>query len=266
MQSQEKPIHADYHVIILAAGRSLRLERLTRDLPKSLLMVEDRPILAHALSFLARRGLRRLTLVVGYRREKFIETLGDRYEGIDIEYVTNPHFAESEHGYSLYCARDSWSERRQPVLFMDADNLFDPAMLDSVLGSGFEDVMLVDDTLKTADRDEELVRGRNGVVRGLYRGRVSDYPDCVGGFVGINRFSAKFMGALFDYMTPLFAERGRMFKYERVFDAFIKDRGWRVNYLESKGLPWINVNHEPDYEIAKEIASRMRGDVSVGRR
>lgn len=253
-------------MIILAAGRSLRLERLTRDLPKSLLTVEGQPILGHALSFLARRGLRRLTLVVGYRREMLMQTFGDRYQGIEIEYVTNEHFAESEHGYSLYCACESWRRGCQPVVFMDADNLFDPAMLDAVMESGFEDVMLVDDTLETADRDEELVLGRDGVVSGLYRGRTSDHPDCVGGFVGINRFSAKFMGELFDYMSPFFAERGRMFKYECVFDAFIGDRGWRVNYLETKGLPWINVNHESDYEIAKEIARRMKGDASGGRR
>lgn len=239
---------------------------MTRDRPKSLLLVEDQPILGHALSFLARRGFTRLTLVVGYLREQFIETFSDRYQGMEIDYVTNEHFAESEHGYSLYCARESWSNGRKPVVFMDADNLFDPAMLDGVMECGFEDVILVDETLETPERDEELVLGRDGIVSGLYRGKVSDHPDCIGGFVGINRFSAEFMGALFDYMTPLFAERGRMFKYERVFDAFIKDREWRVNYVKTKGLPWINVNHESDYEIAKEIARKMKDDSSVGRR
>ncbi len=259
MQTHSRVPNADHHVIILAAGRSLRLERLTRNRPKSLLLVEGQPILGHALSFLSRRGFTRLTLVVGYLREQFMETFGDRHQGIEIEYVTNDHFAESEHGYSLYCAKSSWNNGRQPVLFMDADNLFDPTMLDGVMECGFEDVMLVDETLETPEREEELVRGRNGIVRGLYRGRTADHPDCVGGFVGINRFSAKFMGALFDYMTPFFAERGRMFKYERVLDAFINDRGWRVSYLNTHGLAWINVNHESDYEIAKQIAMKMKG-------
>jgi choline kinase len=266
LKSSSESLNADYQVIILAAGRSLRLKRLTQDLPKSLLRVEGQTILGHALTILASRGLTRLTLVVGYRREKFIHTFGNRFEGIEIEYVANELFAESEHGYSLFCALESWRDGRQPVVFMDADNLFDPAMLDSVMESRFEDVMLVDDTLETVERDEELVLGRDGVVSGLYRGRVSDYPDCVGGFVGINRFSAKFMGALFNFMLPFFAERGRMYKYERVFDAFIKDRGWRVNYVETKGLPWINVNDESDYEIAKQIARKMKGGASVGRR
>lgn len=257
MQSSPKVSNAEHHVIILAAGRSLRLERLTRELPKSLLVVEGKPILGHCLSILARRGFRRLTLVVGYLREKFIHTFGDHFENIDIEYVTNEHFAESEHGYSLYCAHASWVESRRPVVFMDADNLFDPQMLDSIMGSDFKDVMLVDEGLQTFEGDDELVLGGDGIVTGLVRGRVSSYPDCLGGFVGINRFSSTFMGELFNFMIPFFSKRGRMYKYERVFDAFIKERGWRINYLETKGLPWININHEADYEVAKKIAKRM---------
>jgi choline kinase len=223
-------------------------------------MVEGKPILGHCLSILARRGFKRLTLVVGYLREKFTEAFGNRFEGIEIEYVTNEYYAESEHGYSLYCAHASWAYGRRPVVFMDADNLFDPQMLDGVMRSDLKDVMLVDEGLETPERDDELVLGRDGVVTGLVRGRVSKHPDYVGGFVGINRFSSELMGELFNFTTPFFSGRGRMHKYERVFDAFIKERGWQVGYLEAKGLPWININHEADYDVAKRIARRMTGE------
>ena len=240
----------------------MRLKRLTRQLPKALLEIEGRSILGHGLSTLGRRGFRRLTLVVGYLREKFVQTFGDHFEGIDIDYIFNEHYAECEHGFSLYCARASWIEGRAPVVFMDADNLFDPRMLDRVIASKFEDVMLVDPGLETPERDDELVLGRDHRVTGLVRGRVQDYSDCVGGFVGINRFSAAFTGGLFDFMTPFFEQRGKMFKYERVFDAFIKEYDWTMNYVESGGLPWINVNREADYEVAKRIAKTMRDDVN----
>lgn len=263
MQTASKPPNSDHHVIILAAGRSLRLERLTRDRPKSLLLVEGKPILGHCLSILARRGFRRLTLVVGYRRDMFIQYFGERYEGIDIEYVINEDYAVTERGFSLYRAKSSWSNTRNPVVFMDADNFFDPAMLDRVMDSGFEDVMLVDGTLETPDHGEELVLGHDGIVIGLCRGRASDYSDCVGGFVGINRFSSEFMGAMFTYMDRLFAECGRMHTYEQVFDTFIKIHGWQISYLDSGGLPWINVNHEADYEIAKRIAKKMKDDGEI---
>lgn len=250
---------SDHQVIILAAGRSLRLKRLTTDRPKSLLPVEGKPILGHGLGALSRRGFRQLTLVVGFLQDQFRQTFGERFEGIDIEYVVNEKYASSEHGFSLYCARHCWSRERRPVVFMDADNLFDPAMVDRVMGSGLENVMLVDDGLDTSRRDEELVLGRDGVVTGLRRGRVDGFEDCAGGFVGINRFSAEFMGTLFEYMDDFFAERGPMYKYERVFDAFIRERGRKVHYVETKGLPWINVNEESDYETAKRIA-RMMGE------
>lgn len=256
---------ADHQIIILAAGRSLRLSRLTRDRPKSLLTVEDKPILGHSLSILSRRGFGRLTLVVGYQRRQIESTLGYRYENIDITYVENPCFAESEHGWSLYCAEPAWKVHPGPVVFMDADNLYDPEMIDRMMACGHDDVMLVDESLRPDDRDDELVLGEDAVVRGLKRGRAADYPDFVGGFVGINRFSADLMGALFQFMHGFFTEQGKMHKYERVFDAFIGDTGARIHYLQTGGLPWINVNREADYEFAKRIARKIRTEAAPSR-
>lgn len=256
------PDASEHLVIIPAAGRSLRLSRLTRKQPKSLLVVEDKPILGHGLSILSRRGFSRLVMVVGYRREQIESALGRRYENIDITYVENPLYAESEHGWSLYCARTEWERHSGPVVFMDADNLFDPEIIDRMMDCPHEDVMLVDKHLQPDGRDEELVLGTSGIVSGLRRGRAADYPDFVGGFVGINRFSAGFMETLFQFMTGFFAERGKMYKYERVFDALIRETGACVQYLETDGLPWINVNHETDYELAKRIARKMLGDAA----
>jgi NDP-sugar pyrophosphorylase family protein len=61
-------------------------------------------------------------------------------------------------------------------------------------------------------------------------------------------------------MDEFFQRKGKMQKYERVFDALINDTGARAHYLESRGLPWINVNHEADYEEAKRIARTMAAD------
>ena len=253
----------DHQIIILAAGRGLRLSRLTQDRPKSLLTVEDEPILGHSLSILSRRGFKQLTLVVGFQRQQIESTFGTRYENIDITYVENPLYAESEHGWSLYCAHPIWATHPGPVVFMDADILYHPEMIDRMMGCEFEDVMLVDETLRTEDRDDELVVGRDSVVSGLKRGRADNYTDFVGGFVGINRFSTEFMAELFQFMHGFFVDKGMMYKYERVFDAFIQETRARVHYLRTGGLPWINVNHVADYEIAKRIAKKMMSDAAI---
>lgn len=255
---------AAYHVIIPAAGCSRRMAHLTADRPKSLLEIDGRSIIAHSLETLNAFGFTRVTFVVGYQRDLFVATLGERFRGIAIDYVVNEDYETTEHGWSLCVTGERWREERRPVVFMDADNLYDPDMLTAMLGSSHPDLMLVDDTFATGDREEELVTGRVGVIERLVRGRDDEVEGYAGAFVGINRFSAEFMDALYRYMDGFFAARGRMFKYERVFDAFIRDTGAEVHYLPTRGLPWINVNHEDEYQAARDIAARMAAVALAG--
>ncbi len=249
--------NASYQVIIPAAGSSRRLARLTKNKPKALLEVCGRSIIGHSLEILNQRGLGRVTFIVGHMKELFMRTLGDRHGNLKLEYVVSEDYATTEHGWSLYLSKESWLHERRPVVFMDADNLYDPALLDRVLSTRFENVVLIDDSFVTGDREEELVLGKDAVISGLQRGLARDFPDYVGGFVGINRFSASCMESLYDYMDTFFEARGRQQKYERVFDSFIKDTGTTFNYLSTEGLAWININREDEYELAQGIAATM---------
>ena len=73
--------------------------------------------------------------------------------------------------------------------------------------------------------------GRDGVITGLKRGLAQDHGDYVGAFVGINKFSSAFMGALYAYMDDFFAENGPKFKYERVFDNMINATDASYNFV-----------------------------------
>lgn len=245
-----------YQVIVPAAGSSRRIAHMTTDQPKSLLEIEGRSIIEHSLETLNARGFRRVTFIVGYKRDVFMDSLGDRYKDLALEYVVSEEYATTEHGWSLYLTRESWMRENSPVVFMDADNIYDPAMLDLVMASKLDNVMLVDDRYCADDREEELVLGRRGAITGLVRGLSGDYSDYVGGFVGINRFSADFMGALYAFMESFFRENGPKYKYERVFDRFNQqDNGFTLNYLCTSGLEWVNVNHEEDYRYACQLVN-----------
>lgn len=241
------------HAIIPAAGLGRRLGKQAEHAPKSLLEVAGRPILERGVARLAACGVSRLTVIVGFRPEQIREFLKGFESTLDITYAQNRDFATTEHGYSLYCARESWAQSRLPVLMMDADNVFDPALLDRLLASPAPDCVLVDPDLDTSAQDEELVLGHDGRVSGFVRGRVDRFDDCVGAFVGMNRFSAAYMDSLFSYMETLFAREGRGFKYERVFDQLLRDTGVGPAYLDTAGLGWVNVNHPQDLERAEAL-------------
>ena len=141
---------------------------------------------------------------------------------------------------------------------MDADNVFVPALLDHLLRAAGDDLVMVDPNLIAHDRDEELVLGKNRRITGFVRGRTQDYTDYVGGFVGMNRFSPAYMQRLFAHMDDLFANRGRQFKYERVFDDLLQRQGIGPDYLDIGEHAWINVNSPDNLRIAEEIVSGSR--------
>lgn len=246
------------HVLMPAAGSSRRLARLTKAVPKSLLRVGARAIIEYSLEALAARGVERLTLVVGYRKEALMDRLGVRYGPIGIDYVDSPDHARTEHGWSLYLTRAAWEAGGGPVLFMDADNLYDPAILDVVAAHGGPDVAAVDSAFDGGAREEELVTGRGGRVSRLLRGRTGEHPGCAG-FVGINRLSGEFMRALYEYMEGFFAAHGRSHKYERVIDRFLRDTGTVLHYVDCAPREWVNVNHESDLAKARRVARLMAG-------
>lgn len=247
-----------FHAIIPAAGLGRRLGARSEGLPKSLLEVAGRPILERAVAALAARGIARLTMVVGFEPERIRTALAPFETMLAIDYAHNPDFATTEHGYSLYCARTSWETTRLPVLMTDADNVFEPALLDRLLAAPAADCVLVDPGLDTTRHDEELVLGSAGRVSGFVRGRAASFAQCVGGFVGMNRFGPRYMASLFGFMETLFRDEGRGFKYERVFDRLLRDTGIGPAYLDTAGLGWVNVNHARD--LARAEALLRAGD------
>src|SRR3954451_4331224 len=74
-------------VAILAGGLATRLQPVTETIPKALVEIDGEPFLAHQLRLLARNGIRRVTLCVGYLGEMVEAYDGDgRRFGIEWPY------------------------------------------------------------------------------------------------------------------------------------------------------------------------------------
>ena len=245
-----------HHAIIPAAGLGRRMGDADPT-PKCLLPVAGRPLLLYTLDALAARHAACATLIVGHGRDEIANAIGTIHRGMPIAYVENADFAVTEHGWSLFLSEPSWQHEQRPVLLMDADNVFDPQLLDVLLTSPAENTVLIDPHLDSSHRDEELVLGSDGRVSGFVRGRASDQRQYVGGFVGMNRFSAEFMRTLFGFMRGLFARGHRDLKYERVFHRLLSETSVRLDYLSIESLSWINVNHPHEVAIGERIVAAL---------
>ncbi|MHB8605987.1 MAG: sugar phosphate nucleotidyltransferase [Thermoplasmatota archaeon] len=116
--------------IILAAGEGSRLRPFTRKKPKPMMRAANKPILEHALDALVANGIKRVTMVVGYRREKvqsYFEN-GKRW-GLDIDYVFQDALLGS--GYALSLAPFD----EEDVLVLGGDNVVDTRLVKDLLAA-----------------------------------------------------------------------------------------------------------------------------------
>ena len=76
-----------YQVVILAGGRGKRLDSLTKDIPKSMISVNDSPFLENIISMLHAQAFTKFLILAGYLSEILIDYFGDGSElGVTIDY------------------------------------------------------------------------------------------------------------------------------------------------------------------------------------
>src|SRR6267154_1060975 len=73
-------------VAILAGGLATRLRPITEKIPKSLVPVAGRPILAHQLEMLHAQGIRKAVLCIGFLGEMIQREFGNEAYGIKLDY------------------------------------------------------------------------------------------------------------------------------------------------------------------------------------
>lgn len=88
--------------ILLAAGMGTRLRPLTLDTPKSLIKVNNTPLLERQIEFLKEKGIDEIIVVTGYLSEKF-EYLKDKY---GVKLVHNDKYDIYNNIYTMYLVRE----------------------------------------------------------------------------------------------------------------------------------------------------------------
>lgn len=78
----------DCVAIIIAGGRGTRLSKYTDEVPKPMIPVAGKPVLEHQIRALAKSGIRKIYITIGYLKGAVMEYFGDGSSfGVEIEYV-----------------------------------------------------------------------------------------------------------------------------------------------------------------------------------
>ncbi|MDP9404994.1 MAG: NDP-sugar synthase [Actinomycetota bacterium] len=118
---------SDVQAVILAGGKGTRLRPVTADLPKPLIPIANRPLIAHQLRHLAANGVRDVTLALGYNADRFAGVEHDAAElGLDLRIVVEPEPLGT--GGALRWCVDQGAFDDRPLLWMNGDVVATPSV------------------------------------------------------------------------------------------------------------------------------------------
>ena len=223
--------------LILAAGRGSRLGGHSLETPKCLLEVARRPLIEHQLAACAETGIAPVAVVTGYCGDEIRQVLGLR-----AEYINNPRWATTNSIYSFWQARD-WV--KGPLVVMNCDVLFEPAMLARLLAAGPDSLLY----------DSSSGKGLEQMKVKTVEGRVVDMSkqlpaeEASGENVGILYFSAETAHALMDKAGEIIAAGGENTWFPAAVRAIAETRPLKA--VDIAGLGWAEIDTAWDLDHAR---------------
>ncbi len=149
--------------IILAAGMGKRLGKVTEDNTKCMVKIHDQTLIERMLDTLAKTEVNRIILVVGYKSEKVEKLVGNEYKGMQILYVKNEVYDQTNNIYSLFLAKKHLLA--DDTILIESDLIFEEKIIFDLIENPHPNLAIVDKyeawmdgTVVTLDDEDNIVQ------------------------------------------------------------------------------------------------------------
>ncbi len=232
--------------ILMAAGVGSRISKSINK-PKCTLDVGGVPLIRRNVALLTEMG-HEVAVVLGYMRDDVRAAL----EGLPVEFYVNPFYRVTNSIVSLWFAQSFFGN--EDVILGNADVYWDEGMMDLLMESRSDAVMLADET-----------RAKYGdFFFKVADGRVADYgknlpeSDRDTEYVGFAKISASFAGTFKERLNELIDSEKHSLWWENVLYEYL-DRT-PVDVIDVSDYFWSEIDYIDDYyRIQKYLET---GDIS----
>lgn len=229
--------------IMLAAGVGKRLFGEDENPPPKVLMeFSGRSLLARHIDNLQALGVHELTMVLGHRRHVIEAAATDLSPPGFVKFVYNPRFLEGS-VISFRSAAEVLASG-QRVLFMDADVLYHPDLLERLVGSAHENCFLLDRDFEDGEDPVKLcIRDGQPVEFGK---RVEGDFDFMGEWPGFMAMSGDIAGKT-AAAARIVEEGDPMAPYEDAMArVLVSEPPGTFGFEDVTGVPWIEIDFPED--------------------
>ena len=237
--------------MVLAAGAGRRLRPYTDTLPKALVPVDDETtILDLTLSNFSKVGLKDVAVIVGYKSKAVEERKKDleSRHGVNLELIFNDKAEEWNNAYSLWCARDLFS---QGFLLANGDTVHPVGVQETLLANRGPAILLAVDTVKKlAEEEMKLTIDCVGNLAKITK--LMDPQSAFGEYIGLTLVEPEAAEKLTSALETTWKLNPDLY-YEDGYQEYV-DRGGVINLQPIGEVSWVEVDNHDDLAKARSIA------------
>ncbi|MDY5122290.1 MAG: aminotransferase class I/II-fold pyridoxal phosphate-dependent enzyme [Treponema sp.] len=236
--------------LMLAAGMGKRLGKYTENATKCMVPVNGKALIDYAIEALIEAGIKKFTLVVGYKRDVLKDYLKGKYPEITIEYIDNNVFDTTNNIYSLYMAKDVLAQ--DDTILLESDLIYDKKIIQELIDNPEKNLCVVspfeswmDGTVTVLD-ESKGIQGILGKADFNWDNKSNYYKT-----VNIYKFSKEFAKDFYmPFLKAYQSAYGKNEYYETVLKviSFLDKSTLKAHVVD--GSRWYEIDDPADLAIA----------------
>lgn len=222
--------------ILLAAGVGSRISNDIGQMPKSMLDVNDQPLIVHTVELLQKNHIE-VIIITGFKHRIIEETLKDYH----VRVYYNPFFKVTNSIGSLWYARNEFFNTNE-VLIANADVYYTQELLDKIFASKHDNFLLADKT--RVDVGDYFFLSKDGVLQKYGKELAREERDSE--YVGIGVLKRNWVMKFHDQLCSMIENGEYNLWWENVLYSLVGQES--IHTVDVDGIFWSEVDTIEDYQ------------------
>lgn len=238
------------NAVILAAGLGSRLKPLTDEVPKCMTEVNGKPILQQTIETLEKYGIAETIIVIGYLGQRVIDKFGDSYRNMNLKYIWNDIYVDTNSMYSAWLAREYLENG---AILIEGDTVFEESLIKCALSTDKDKAYWVldrftpeyDGSMSTADEKGRIIDLK------IVRGSLAEYKKNFFKSTGIVKITPEYGRLLSKWLDSDVQEGNVKIYYDLVIAKHLKDAP--IFVCDITGKRWMEIDSLEDLKKTEKI-------------